>query len=401
MTSADTYPVRKIFQSFYSEHLKNHPSLSAEKRKTAESIMFCKTGALGYNVSYCEDCGYPVIHAVSCNNRSCPCCQAPMEKKWELERNTELIKGISYFHVIFTIPHELNSLVKANMKELLGIHFKCVQDTLLTLCADPKFLGAKPGVLSVLHTWGQKLTFHPHIHVCISGGGITPSGKFKESNHKSFFIPQPVLASLFRGKYMSALKDLYARDLLDLSHSPELMDPHGWQSFIDSLYKKKWLPFIKETFNGRGNAIRYLARYSFRTAIANSRIVSITETDVTFRYKDYADNGKTKLLTVNGTDFIGMFLHHVLPKGFSRIRFSGYLTNSRKAKNLALIHRLRNTNYSGNPYKKISTAELLNILYEKDIRKCPACSGKMICLPRGTPLSKMPSHLQDCIFAMS
>ena len=401
MTSADAYPVQKIFQMFYYEFLESHTSLSAEKRKTATDIMYCKTGGLGYNFSYCEDCGHPVIHAVSCNNRSCPCCQAPMEKKWELERNTELIQGISYFHVVFTIPHELNDLVKANPKELLGLQFKCVQDTLLTLCADKNYLGAKPGIVSVLHTWGQTLSFHPHIHVCISGGGITPSGKFKEAKHKSFFIPQPVLASMFRGKYMSSLKTLYSKGLLDLSHFPELQDPRGWHSFIDSLYGKKWLPFIKETFNGRGNAIRYLARYSFRTAIANSRIVSITNTDVTFKYKDYADGGKEKLLAVKGTDFIGMFLQHILPKGFSRIRFSGYLTNSRKSKNLALIHRLRNTIYSGNPYKKMSMPRLLLILYKKDICKCPECSGKMIHLPRGTPFSKMPSQLRECFFAMS
>lgn len=401
MTFADDYPVRKIFQMFYYEYLNSHPNLPAEKRKAAEDILKCKTGMLGYNFSYCEDCGYPVIHAVSCNNRSCPCCQAPLEKKWEMERNTELVPGISYFHVVFTIPHELNDLIKANAKELLGLQFKSVHETLLTLCADPKFLGAKPGILSILHTWGQTLSFHPHIHVCISGGGITPAGKFKESDHKSFFIPQPVLASVFRGKYMASLKNLYAKGVLNISQFPELQDPQGWQNFIDKLYGKKWLPFIKETFNGRGNAIRYLARYSFRTAISNSRITAITNTDVTFRYKDYADGGKEKLRTVSGTAFIALFLQHILPKGFSRVRFSGYLTNCKKVRNLALIHKLRNTVYTGNIYKKMNVASLLFTLYKRDICKCPDCSGKMIRFPRGTPLSKMPSQLRDYFFAMS
>ena len=362
--------------------------------------MHCKTGDLGYNVSYCEDCGFPMIHTVSCNNRSCPCCQAPLEKKWELERNTELIAGIAYFHVVFTIPHELNDLVKANPKPLLDLQFKCVQDTLLTLCADPKFLGAKPGIICVLHTWGQKLSFHPHTHVCVSGGGITPAGQFVETKHKGFFLPKEVIATMFRGKYLCALKKLYEKGMLDLSNTSELKDPSRFQVFIDRLFLKHWLPFVKETFNGRGNAIRYLARYSFRTAIANSRITKITDTHVTFRYKDYADGGKEKHLTVNGTDFIGLFLQHVLPKGFNRVRFSGYLTNCRKTENLKLIHQLRYTVYTGDPFRGIRIAELLMTLYGKDICNCPECSGRMIRLPRGMPALRLPSQLMLSLGAM-
>ena len=355
--------------------------------------MHCKTGELGYNVSYCEDCGYPVIHAVSCNNRSCPCCQAPLEKKWELERNTELIKGIAYYHVVFTVPHELNMLIIANPKLLLDLQFKCVQDTLLTLCADRKFLGAKPGILSVLHTWGQRLSFHPHIHVCISGGGLTPAGQFVETRHKGFFLPKAVIASMFRGKYLCALKKLYDDGSLVLSLTKELEDSARWQAFVNSLFTKNWIPFIGETFNGRGNAIRYLARYSFRTAIANSRITEVTDSHVTFRYKDYADGGRQKLLTVRGTDFIGMFLQHVLPKGFNRVRFSGYLTNCKKTEYLKRIHRLRRTDFTGNPYRKMCIADLIRELYGKDICTCPECSGKMIRLPRGMPQWKLPPQL--------
>lgn len=400
MTSTD-YPIREIFRRFYPQYLALHPSLPQEKRKTASAIMRCKTGELGYNISYCEDCGFPVIHAVSCNNRSCPCCQAPLEKKWELERNTELIEGIAYFHIVFTMPHELNALVKANQKRLLGLQFRCVQETLLSLCADKKFLGAKPGIVSVLHTWGQKLSFHPHIHVCISGGGITPSGQFVESKHKGFFLPKSAMATLFRGKYLYALKKMYADGSLDLSCTRNLEDPLRWQMFIDALFEKAWLPFVGETFNGRGNAIRYLARYSFRTAIANSRIEEITDTHVTFRYKDYADGNMVKHLTVKGTDFIGMFLQHVLPKGFNRVRFAGYLTNCQKIKNLKLIHRLRNTVFPGNPYRKMKTAELILSLYGKDICSCPECAGHMIRMPRGMPLSVLPLHLQDTLNAAS
>lgn len=400
MTSIDPYPIRDAFRLFYPDYARHH-SLTDEQRKTAASIMHCKTGELGYNVSFCEDCGFPVIHAVSCNNRSCPCCQAPNEKKWELERNTELIKDIAYFHVVFTIPHELNALVKTNKKILLGLQFTCVQETLLTLCAGPRFMGAKPGIISVLHTWGQKLSFHPHIHVCISGGGITPAGQFVETKHKGFFIPKAVMASMFRGKYLCALKRLYDSGTLDLSHTRDLAEARAWQAYIDRLFGKEWIPFIGETFNGKGNAVRYLARYSFRTAIANSRIVKVTDTHVTFRYKDYADNNQQKELTVSGTDFVGMFLQHILPKGFNRTRFSGYLTNCRKTENLKLIHRLRSTVYPGNPFRGMKIAELMMALYGKDICTCPDCSGRMIRLPRGMPESRLPPQLMKHLSAVS
>ena len=400
MTSTDPYPVRDAFRRFYPDYEKHHP-LTEEQRKTAASIMHCKTGELGYNVSYCEDCGFPLIHAVSCNNRSCPCCQTPNERKWELERNTELIKAIAYFHVVFTIPHELNALVKANKKILLGLQFRCVQETLLTLCADPRFMGAKPGIISVLHTWGQRLSFHPHIHVCISGGGITPAGQFVETKHKGFFLPKGALASMFRGKYLCALKELYDGGKLNLSHTKDLQESCAWQSYIDRLFGKEWIPFIGETFNGRGNAVRYLARYSFRTAIANSRILSVTDTHVTFRYKDYADESKQKELTVSGTDFIDLFLQHVLPKGFNRTRFSGFLTNCRKTENLKLIHRLRASVYPGNPYRAMKIADLFMALYGKDICTCPECSGRMIRLPRGMPECKLPPQLMKHLSAVS
>ena len=394
------YPIREAFRRFYPAFLAEHPGLSMEKRKVAESISKCKTGELGYNVSICENCGHPVIHAVSCNNRSCPCCQAALTKKWELERNTELIDGIAYYHVVFTVPHELNPLIRANQDTLLSLLFTSVKETLLDLCADPKFMGAKPGIISVLHTWGQKLSFHPHIHTCISGGGITPAGKFVETSHKGFFLPVKAVASGFRGRYLTGLKKLYDKGLLNLSCRSELQNPDEWKVFINSLFEKPWLPFVKETFNGKGNAIRYLARYSYRTAIANSRIISVDDEMVTFRYKDYADGSRQKIMTVKGTDFIGMMLQHVLPSGFHRVRFSGYLNNAKKTKNLKLIHSLRNTVYFGNPYRTMKTAELIMSLYGKDICSCPECSGKLIQYPRGTPLSMLPSLFTDIHFAM-
>lgn len=394
------YRIRDAFQKFYQDFLVAHPDIPLQKRKTAECIMKCKTGELGYNVSICEECGHPTIHAVSCNNRYCPCCQAPLAKKWEMERGTELVKGIAYYHVVFTVPHELNGLIRCNMAVLLNLLFQCVHETLLALCADPKFMGAKPGIISVLHTWGQKLSFHPHIHVCISGGGITPAGQFVETRHKGFFLPEAVIADMFRGKFLCSLKNLYRTGSLDLSMTEQLQDPAQWKCFIDSLFGKRWLPFVKETFNGKGNAVRYLARYSYRTAIANSRITSVDGESVTFRYKDYADGNYEKMMTVKGTDFIGLYLQHILPPGFHRFRFVGYLANCSKTANLKLIHKLRNTVYSGNPYRTMKTAELIRTLFGKDICICQECAGKMIPFPRGMPLSMLPSLINELQTAM-
>lgn len=402
MTSTEPrgYLIRDAFRRFYPAYLDAHPGLPRERRRAAECIMKCKTGELGYNVSVCGDCGHHAVHAVSCNNRNCPCCQAPLEKKWAAGRNTELIEGIAYYHVVFTVPHELNALIRHNAAVLLGLFFRCVNETLLTLCADPKFMGAKPGILSVLHTWGQTLSFHPHIHVCVSGGGLTPAGRFVETRHRGFFLPEAAVAKMFRGKFLCALKRLYDAGGLDLSHAGPLREAGAWKRFVDSLFEKRWLPFVKETFNGRGNAVRYLARYAFRTAIADGRIVSVDEENVTFRYKDYADGRSGKTMTVKGTDFIGMFLQHVLPPGFHRVRFSGYLTNCKKTESLKLIHRLRNTVYGGNPYRKMRMAELVLLLYGKDILSCPVCHGKMAPLPRGMPAHSLPSLLGAVNFAM-
>ena len=387
MMTSDRYPIRTIFRKFYPEYLESTSYVSHEAQRAAECIMKCKTGELGYTVDVCEECGYPKIYAVSCNNKACPCCQAPLAKKWELERNTELIENISYYHVVFTVPHELNLLIQANEKLLLDLLFRCVTETLLNLCADKKYMGAKPGIISVLHTWGSNLSFHPHIHTCISGGGITVDNRFVETSHRGFFLPEAVIASSFRGRYLCTLKSYYADGKLDLSQTTDLEDPEKWKAFINALFKKRWLPFVKETFNGRGNAVSYLARYSYRTAISNSRIRGYDDSTVTFEYKDYRDGGKTKTMTVSGMEFIRRFLKHVQPSHFNRIRYSGYLTNCRKTFCLKLIHMLRSTVYPGNPYRTMNNAQLMMALYHKDVCKCGKCGGKTIVLCRGKPQS--------------
>ena len=383
--NSKTYPIRDIFQSFFKDYSDSH-SLSKEQKKAAFCISECKTGSLGYNLSHCESCGNVEIHACSCNNRNCPSCQSPQEQKWIMARNSELIEGCAYYHCIFTLPFELNDLIYENQKLLYNLMFSCVSDTLLTLCRDKKYMGAIPGIIMVLHTWGQKLNFHPHIHCALSGGGLTESAQFTESCHKGFLLPVEAMGKMFRGKYMAALKTYYDKKRLSFGgRCQDLRNYYIWKDFVDSLYKKDWLPFIRETFNGNGNAIKYLARYAYRTAISNSRICSITETEVSLRYKDYADNSATKTLTLEGTKFIELFLQHILPKGFSRVRFSGYLSNCHKTKKLKLIHKLRGTSFTPNPVKGMSMADLILFIYRRDIYVCGKCNGRIIPYPRGKP----------------
>lgn len=387
MTSIDTgkFPIREIFQRFLPEYLTDHTP-SPQQQKTAECISKCKSGFLGYNVSYCEECGHIEIHACSCNNRHCPCCQSPVEQKWIMERNSELIERIAYYHAIFTVPSELNPLIYSNQKLLYNLMFHCASDTLLELCGDKKYLGATPGIVSVLHTQGQKLNYHPHIHTMLSGGGLTRTGQFIEAAHKGYLLPKEAMGRLFRGKFLAALKKYRdSRKLIYSGDCTHLRNRYNWKEFIDMLYHKPWIPHIKETFNGFGNAVTYLARYVFRSAISNNRIDSVDDNGVTFHYKDYADDGKTKQLHMDGTEFIDAFLMHVLPKGFCRVRFSGYLSNCHKTEKLKLIHKLRNTVYAGNPVKGKSMTELILLLYNRDICQCPKCHGRLFHYPRGMP----------------
>lgn len=383
------YPIRDIFQQFYPDYLDLHP-VTWVQHKTANAIANCKTGAFGYNASYCEECSHGDIHACSCNNRNCPNCQAPQEKKWVMARNAELIEGVAYYHLIFTVPHQLNNLIYANQKLLYDLLFKCASDTILALCKDPDYMGATPGIISVLHSWGQQLNLHPHLHTMVSGGGLNRSGQFVETKHKSFIIPVEVIGKMFRGKYMAALKKYWkAGKLLFDTSCSKLRNRFYWKEFADQMYGQTWLPFVKETFNGKGNAIEYLARYAYRTAISNSRIIAVDEETVSFRYTDYADQNQKKVKTVSGTEFIRLFLQHVPPKGFNRVRFSGFLTNCQKTKKLKLIHRLRNTIYKGNPIKDLVMADLMMLLFGRDICHCRKCGGNLIRLPRGVPLSAL------------
>ena len=257
------YHIRQIFEASYQKYSDGASYLTDIQKKASRAILNCKSGKLGCNISQCSDCGHIEFHNNSCRNRNCPECQAVQKEVWVDKRRAEVIDS-PYFHVVFTLPHELNPLLYCNQELLYGLLHSCCSETLLELAADKKYLGAVPGIIQVLHTWNQELGYHVHMHYIVSGGGLTKDRKIRRSSEK-FFIPVRVLRDKFKGKYMACLASLYDRGALVFSAScAHLRNPGCFQELKDSLYGKDWCPYIKETFNGFGNAIEYLGRYPHR-----------------------------------------------------------------------------------------------------------------------------------------
>ena len=410
---SDKYPIRSIFELFGPKFLEDN-QVSPAVRKAIHDIADCKTGALGYDVSYCPTCHTATIHACSCKNRFCPNCQQAEEKLWIDQRRSEMVPGVAAYHVVFTIPSELYPLAYANQKLVYGMMFRAVNETVCDLFQDKKFGGFKPGIISVLHTWKQTLGYHPHIHCIITGGGLTQVGQFVEGQHKGFLIPQNVLAAGFAYRLCSGLREAYndswlrnpgdaGRKKPKYAHGEmvlptieqgagmpvlDLNDPKQWYTYCSRLEHTKWVVNIRETFNGHGDAIQYLARYIYRTAISNARIKSYTydsltrEGTVTFTYKDYADENRIKETTVSGAEFLSRFVMHLLPKGFCRVRYGGYLANSVKVKNLKRIAQLRNTIFTVSIAKAQGKLAALVFIFKKDFTVCPVCNTKMNHFPR-------------------
>ena len=366
------FRIQDIWQNSYADYCQSGHFQSQEQRKASRAILACKSGRLGINVSECSECRHMEFHKNSCRNRNCPICQAVRKELWVDQRRTEVI-GSPYFHVVFTLPHELNPLLFCNQKLLYGLLHKCCAQTLLELSADKKYLGAQPGIIQVLHTWNQELGYHVHMHCIISGAGLTPDRRIRSASAK-FFIPVRVLRDKFKGKYLSLLDACYQKGELVFSSScSTLQDPCVWKTFKNSLYEKDWCPYIKETFNGFGNAIEYLGRYTHRVAISNNRILSVTETEVTFSARGKKPGDPKREITISHEEFIRRFLMHVLPAGFQKIRYYGFLNNRMKSRNLKIIFRIQGGQRFRQRYAGLSMAELLKAVWNIDLSICPEC----------------------------
>jgi len=315
--------------------------LSPQQRKAFNDISDCRTAALGGHIDECDQCGHRVISYNSCRNRNCPKCQAAARAEWLAERSAELLPVEQYFHVVFTLPQEIAALALQNGREIYNLLFRSSSETLLKIAADPKHLGASIGFLAVLHTWGQNLHLHPHLHCVVPGGGISPDGLRWIDCRKSFFLPVKVLSRLFRKKFLLYLKKAFRKGKLRFHGELEaLARPSAFEAFCQRVGQKEWVVYAKPPFGGPEQTLKYLARYTHRVAISNRRIVSLEDGRVTFTLRDYADGNKTKTMTLEAVEFIRRFLVHVVPRGFVRIRHFGFLANRSRKEKLALCRAL-------------------------------------------------------------
>ena len=368
----NSYKIRQIFERSYQNYSAQNQYQSDVQWKAAHSILNCKSGRLGVNLTQCKDCGHVEIHNNSCRNRNCPNCQAVLKEFWVDKRKAEVI-DTPYFHVVFTLPHQLNPLIYCNQKLLYGLLHRCCSETLLELSDDKKWLGATPGIIQVLHTWNQELGYHVHMHCIVSGGGLTKDGKLRRSSG-NFFIRTEVLREKFKGKYMAHLSSLYEKGSLTFSSScGKLRNSYHWKEWKNKLYEMDWCPYIKETFNGFGNAIEYLGRYTHKIAISNSRILSVSDDTVTFSARGKQPGEPRRQITLDHTEFIRRYLMHVLPPGFQKIRYYGFLNNRYKTRNLKLIFTLQGHQRFKAKYINLSMAELLKAVWNLNIHICPEC----------------------------
>jgi hypothetical protein len=343
--------------------------------KVLSAIERCRTAALGGHRDRCSDCGRAVaISYNSCRNRHCPKCQTNARDKWLRARQPELLP-VSYAHVVFTLPHELGPLALANKKILYALLFRSSAATLLEVAADPKHLGARIGFLSVLHTWGQNLLHHPHVHCVVPAGGLSADHKSWVRPRYAFFLPVKVLSRVFRGKFLAGLRESYRRGELRLPGAIEsLADPKAFAALLRGLFRREWVVYAKRPFGGPQHVLHYLARYTHRVAISNHRLVGLSDGKVTFRWKDYAHGGKSRVMTLAAEEFLRRFLLHALPPGFVRIRFSGFLASRKRKELLPLCRRLLDAG-AGLPLPDERPPAS---------RRCPFCGGPLIVIERLT-----------------
>lgn len=380
----DKPTVQDIFIRFYPRYLE-HYRPSAQQAKTANNIINCKTGAYGANVSVCEDCGSIQIHYNSCRNRCCPMCQALPKEKW-IDLRREDVLDAPYFHVVFTVPEELNPVIYSNQKLLYDALYQAASDTLRELSAEVKYLGAKIGYLFILHTWGSEMNYHPHIHAVVLGGGLDCKRQWRDRGGE-FFLPVRVLSKVFRGKYMGQLKRLWKEEKLGFHGlAGKYRNRYTFQELLDACYKKEWAPYCKKTFNGAGSVISYLGKYTHRIAVSNRRIISMTEDKVTFSVKDYRHEGRWKYLTLTGVEFVRRFLMHVPPKRFVRIRHYGLLAVRTKTKELTLCRNLLGCQKYLSQFRDMSSTEMLKHLWQVDVCSCRSCGGHLVASKRSYPL---------------
>lgn len=351
------FTIQDIFIKYGAEYIKTH-HLREEQWKVFNAIRNCRTKELGFHICTCEECGEEHFGYNSCRNRHCPMCQGYAREKWIRKESSYLLDS-KYFHIITTVPYELNAIFMYNQTICYNILFKATSEAILELANDPKWLGAKVGITSILHSWGQTMEFHPHIHSIVTGGGLKNNQWVEVS--KDYLFKVQVLGSLFKKKFLFYLKHEF--NSLVLAESIENMK--SFNKFLKPLYKKTWITYIEPPKGKAENVIEYVGRYSFRVAISNDRIKNIENGFITFEYKDYKDHSKIKEMTITAEEFIRRFLLHVLPHNFTKIKHYGLLSNRNKKNNIKLCRLL---------ISRILTNEFISSISRKFYEfKCSKC----------------------------
>jgi Putative transposase/Transposase zinc-binding domain len=385
---------RQVGPAFRQDHA---DSLSSGQRRVMRDIERCRTAQLGGHVEQCDACGHQRISFNSCRSRHCPKCQSLTRAQWLEDRQAELLP-VEYFHVVFTVPQEIAAIAYQNKALVYDILFRATAETLRTIAADPKHLGAEIGFIAILHTWGQNLLHHPHLHCVVPGGGISPDGEHWVACRPGFFLPVRVLSRLFRRLFLQELQQAFDDDQLHFfNRLATLQNRAAFAKYLAPPAHAEWVVYAKKPFGGPQQVLEYLGRYTHRVAISNNRLLDFTDGTVTFQWKDYRHESRNKVMRLDAQEFVRRFLLHVLPTGFQRIRHYGLLANCHRQ---AKLEQSRNLLAAPAPVVE-PPAESLDYRdrYERltgvSLRDCPHCHrGNMVCiesflpgtLPRGPPL---------------
>src|SRR5882762_6608316 len=392
--------VADVFRLYGEAYRQKHgASLSTAQRRVMTAIQVCRTAALGGHLERCDCCPYERPCYDSCRDRHCPKCQSLARAEWVEKRKAEIL-NCEYFHVVFTLPEDIAAIAYQNKDLVYGILFRATAETLSTIAADPKHLGAEIGFFAVLHTWGQNLLHHPHLHCVVTGGGLSADGSQWISCRDGFFLPVGVLSRLFRRLFLEyLLKAFEAGKLQFFSSLESLRDRGSLLDYLAPLREAEWVVYAKRPFAGPEQVLDYVGRYTHRVAISNSRLLDIAEAKVTFRYKDYRHDAQQKTMILQAEEFIRRFLLHVLPEGFQRIRYYGFLGNRYRKQKLAHCRELLGMQQSDTPAKPKEGRDYRDKVEELtgvSLRDCPFCrQGQMVCIEVLTPVTSQDPPLMD------
>jgi ribosomal protein L37AE/L43A len=401
--------VAEIIRSCRDAFLQRYgASLTPEQRRALDDLTACRTAALGGHVLECPECGHQEVSYNSCGNRHCPKCQATAAARW-LETQAADLLDTPYFHVVFTLPSALGPVAQHNPRVLYGLLMRAAAKTLLEVAANPKHLGAEVGVLAVLHTWGQNLTLHPHVHCIVTGGGLAPDASRWVAGRSDFFLPVRILSRVFRGKFLSGLRAAFRQGRLRFhGRLKTLARPERFHRLLDETVRTEWVVYAKPPTKGPATVLKYLARYTHRAAISNRRLVSFTDDQVTFGWKDYAHGGRRGTMTLEAVEFVRRFLMHMLPSGFVRVRHYGLLANRHRQEKLARCRELLGMAVTEPADTAPTDPDVIAPPSQEaavtPTRVCPRCgAGRMIVvaefppltLPKGAAVSHQPLLILD------